>query len=83
MSIEKGAPDISILLPEIQTLADREGVSVDLVREIYTAELEKLKANARILDFVPVLATNRLKRRLREERPHRPRQAEGAELHGA
>jgi hypothetical protein len=83
MNIEKAAPDLEILLPEMQTLADQEGVSVDLVRELYRAELEKLKASARILDFVPVLATNRLKRRLRERRDTRPRQAEAAELHGA
>jgi hypothetical protein len=67
----------------MQTLADQEGVSVNLVREIYSAELEKLKANARILDFVPVLATNRLKRRLRERRGTRPLEAQAIELHGA
>jgi hypothetical protein len=83
MNTEKGAPDIEILLPEMQTLADQEGVSVNLVREIYSAELEKLKANARILDFVPVLATNRLKRRLRERRGTRPLEAQAIELHGA
>jgi hypothetical protein len=69
MSVETPtSADARARLPGIEELATREGLSVEFVRRLYAAELERLRAGARIVDFVPVLATTNLKRRLRERR---------------
>jgi hypothetical protein len=69
MSVETAAAaDVRARLPGIEELATSEGLSVDFVQRLYAAELERLRASARIVDFVPVLATTSLKRRLRERR---------------
>ena len=83
MTVESAAPKIGTLLPEIRQLAAQEGLPVELIQQLYAAELERLRASARIPDFVPILATNRLKRRLRERRVPRPREAQAVALHDA
>jgi len=53
---------------QISGIATEEGVSIEMVEELYRRELERLGIGARIVDFLPVLAVNNLKRQLRDRR---------------
>lgn len=69
MNVESAASsDARGPLPGIEELATSEGLPLELVERLYAAERERLRAGARIVDFVPVLAATSLKRRLRERR---------------
>jgi hypothetical protein len=62
--------DVGGFLSEIKELAAREGLPVAYVQRLYAAEMERLRTKARIFEFVPVLAANQLKRRLRAKVSH-------------
>lgn len=52
----------------IEDLARQTSTPVELVRDLYEEELTKLKASATVDNFVGVIATQRVKRRLRAQR---------------
>ena len=52
----------------IEDLARQTSTPVQLVRDLYEEELTKLKASATVDNFVGVIATQRVKRRLRAQR---------------
>ena len=58
-SLSKSAEDSP---PWVRELADEAGLPLESVQEMYRAEYERLKAGARVVDFVPILATSNLKR---------------------
>ena len=52
----------------IDDLARQTSTPVQLVRDMYEEELTKLKVSATVDNFVGVIATQRVKRRLRAQR---------------
>ena len=52
----------------IESLARQTSTPVQLVRDLYEEELARLKAGATVDNFVGVIATQRVKRRLRAQR---------------
>jgi hypothetical protein len=74
MTVETPGPRNSTrFASEIAELASETAVPVEVVEQLYRAELERLRSNARIVDFVPLLATKSLERLLRER--HRTERA--------
>jgi hypothetical protein len=67
-----GSPASDKISQQILGIANDEGVPVETVERLYRTELERLGIQARIVDFLPVLAVNNLKRRLRDQRRARP-----------
>jgi Protein of unknown function (DUF3562) len=54
--------------PQMVELAGDAGVTLAAAEELYRVEMERLRRSARVLDFVPLLATKRLERELRGRR---------------
>jgi Protein of unknown function (DUF3562) len=54
--------------PEFEMLARETDTPLDMVREIYRTERDKLERSARIKTYVPVLAHRRVKALLQVER---------------
>jgi hypothetical protein len=57
--------------PEFEMLARETNTPLDMVREIYRVERDKLERSARIKTYIPVLAHRRVKALLRVERGKR------------
>ena len=51
---------------EIETLARTQGLSADLVYEIYLVEFARLERSARIMTFVPIFAWQQTQQRITE-----------------
>lgn len=62
------APALAKFAPQIAELAAQAGLPLEAAEEIYRVELERLRMNARIVDFLPLLAMTNLKQQLRERR---------------
>jgi hypothetical protein len=61
----------------VKDMAAEARVPVELVADAYRRELTELKRTARITQYLPVLASRRVRRRLRTlDRPVRPDTAE-------
>jgi hypothetical protein len=56
----------------IEELARRTNVPVQVVRDLYEAEVTKLTADATVNNFIGVIAGQRVKRRLRGRRRTTP-----------
>jgi hypothetical protein len=49
---------------QVQSLAKQTGHVIALAQKVYDAELDKLRKEARVTDFAPVLALRRTRERL-------------------
>lgn len=54
----------------IEDLARRTAAPIELVKNLYEDEVTKLRANASIDRYIPVIATQRVRRRLRSRHPN-------------
>jgi hypothetical protein len=52
----------------IEDLARRTAAPVELVKDLYDDEVTKLKADATVESYIPVIASQRVKRKLRTRR---------------
>ena len=52
----------------IEDLARRTAAPVELVKDLYDDEVTKLKADATVESYIPVIASQRVKRKLRTQR---------------
>jgi Protein of unknown function (DUF3562) len=52
----------------IEDLARRTAAPVELVKDLYDDEVTKLKTDATVESYIPVIASQRVKRRLRTRR---------------
>ena len=71
MNDQTDPPSTGAREPEIELLARETDTPVDMVREIYRVEREKLEHSARIKIYVSVLAHRRVKALLQVERGKR------------
>jgi hypothetical protein len=53
----------------IEDLARRTAAPVELVKHLYEDEVTRLKADATVESYIPVIASQRVKRKLRTRRP--------------
>jgi len=49
----------------LATLASDTGFPLDMIEQLYEAEHRRLVAQARIVEFIPVLAANNVRKQLR------------------
>jgi hypothetical protein len=52
----------------IEDLARRTAAPIELVKDLYDDEVTKLKADATVESYIPVIASQRVKRKLRTRR---------------
>src|SRR5579862_114600 len=52
----------------IEDLARRTAAPVELIKDLYDDEVTKLKADATVESYIPVIASQRVKRKLRTRR---------------
>lgn len=52
----------------IEDLARRTATAVELVKDLYEEEVTRLKADATVESYIPVIASQRVKRKLRMRR---------------
>jgi hypothetical protein len=71
MNDQTNPPSTGPREPEFETLARETDTPLDLVREIYRVERDKLERSARIKTYISVLAHRRVKARLQVERGKR------------
>jgi hypothetical protein len=53
----------------IEELARHTAAPLELVKDLYDDEVTRLKAYARVDSYIPVIASRRVKRKLRKRRP--------------
>jgi hypothetical protein len=68
MNETSNPPSTDAREPEFEMLARETDTPLDMVREIYRVERDKLERSARIKAYVPVLAHRRVKALLQVER---------------
>jgi hypothetical protein len=71
MNETSNPPSTDAREPEFEILARETDTPLDMVREIYRVERDKLERSARIKTYVPVLAHRRAKALLQVERGKR------------
>jgi Protein of unknown function (DUF3562) len=71
MNETSNPPSTDAREPEFEMLARETDTPLDMVREIYRTERDKLERSARIKTYVPVLAHRRVKALLQVERGKR------------
>ncbi len=59
----------------VESIARDMSAPTDLVSRIYRKELDALASEARIVQFLPVIASRRARLRLREHKDDKPRTA--------
>jgi Protein of unknown function (DUF3562) len=67
MNDQTNPPSTGPREPEFETLARETDTPLDLVREIYRVERDKLERSARIKTYIPVLAHRRVRALLQVE----------------